>query len=212
MSKAAFLLDLDGTLVDSLADIAASVNHVRAELGLPPLAEAAVRAMVGDGARMLLTRALAELPSPPSIDSIWPLYQEHHRSQCTKLVRPYPGVVDTLCRWRTTSVVTAIVTNKPVDFALRIVESLELPVDEVIGGDSTSERKPSPVPLQLAMQRLRKRPQECAMVGDGVQDLRAGKAAGVHTIAVLYGFRDESELRAEGADEYWRRFGGASSH
>ncbi len=196
------LLDLDGTLVDSLADITASVDHVRAAYGLAPLGASRVRAMVGDGAARLLARALADLEPVPPLEELWPRYEAHHEEQCTRLVRPYPGVVDALHRWRRSGVRTAVVTNKPERFARRILEHLDLRVDTVVGGDTLPERKPSPAPLLEALRRLGVAPGDAAMLGDGVQDLRAGKAAGVRTIAALWGFRSEAELRAEGADEY----------
>ncbi|MCC6781575.1 MAG: HAD-IA family hydrolase [Planctomycetes bacterium] len=202
MPLRAMLLDLDGTLVDSLADITASVDHVRAAYGLAPLGTARVRAMVGDGAARLLARALADRDPVPPLAELWPRYEAHHEAQCTRLVRPYPGVVDALRRWRQAGVRTAVVTNKPERFATRILEHLNLHVDTVVGGDTLPERKPSPAPLLEALRRLGVAPGDAAMLGDGVQDLRAGKAAGVRTIAALWGFRSEAELRAEGADEY----------
>ena len=201
------LLDLDGTLVDSLADIAASVDHLRAHFGLAPLGPAKVRALVGDGAGKLIERALRELPSPPAVDAVWPRYEAHHAEQCTRLVRLYPLVRERFATWRAAGVSIAVVTNKPERFARRILEHLDLAVDALVGGDSTNERKPSAVPLHAALEIVGHDPADAAMVGDSIQDLRAGKAAGVRTIAALYGFRDAAELRAEGADEYWSAFG-----
>lgn len=207
MPRRALLLDLDGTLVDSLADIAASVDHVRVALGLAALGTARVRAMVGDGAARLLTAAFADQASPPPLEELWPIYAAHHEQQCTKLVTAYPGVVATLARWRDDGLLTAVVTNKPLRFAERVLAHVGVRVDVVIGGDSLAERKPSPAPLLEALRRLDVTAANAAMAGDGLQDLRAGKAAGVRTIAALYGFRDPIELRREGADEYWVRFG-----
>ena len=201
------LLDLDGTLVDSLADIAASVDHVRASFGLPALGPERVRAMVGDGARKLLERALADLSPPVPLDVAWSIYERHHETQCTALVRTYPGVAVRLAGWRDEGVSVAVVTNKPERFAHRIVDHFELGLEVVIGGDTVEQRKPSPLPLLAALGRVGVPPAEAAMAGDGIQDLRAGKAAGTRTIAALYGFRDAAELRREGADEYWSEFG-----
>lgn len=203
----AMLLDLDGTLVDSLADITASVDHLRATVGLPPLGTARVRSMVGDGARRLLERALADLDRSPDLEAAWRTYEAHHEQQCTALVRSYPGVLEQLASWRTQGVALAVVTNKPERFARRIVEHLGLSFDVVVGGDTLPERKPSPRPLLRALEQLGVPPTQAAMAGDGLQDLRAGKAAGTATIAALYGFRDAAELRREGADRYWSAFG-----
>ncbi|MHC5063388.1 MAG: HAD family hydrolase [Planctomycetota bacterium] len=209
MSKPAILFDLDGTLVDSLGDIAASANFVREQHGLESLAEHEVRRMVGDGAAKLLERALADLPGPVDHAAAMAVYVEHHLDQCTRLVQTYPGVTEHLRRWQAAGHPMAVVTNKPERFARQILDHLEL--DELlpvlIGGDSSPARKPSPIPIQAALERLGAGAEGAMMVGDGLQDIRAGKAAGLKTAAVLFGFRDESTLRAEGADEYWREFG-----
>ena len=209
MALPPLLLDLDGTLVDSLADIAASANHVRAAYGLGPLSHDAVRGMIGDGATLLLRRALTELGEPVDVAAAWPIYDEHHREQCTATVELYPGVGACLEAWRHAGRKLAVVTNKPEGFARRILEHLGVDrfFGAVVGGDTTPARKPDPAPLREALRILDVSPGDAWMVGDGLQDLRAGRAAGTRTIAALYGFRDEGSLRAEGADAYWTAFG-----
>ncbi len=209
MSKPAILFDLDGTLVDSLADIAASANHVRDHFGLPPLAESEVRGMVGDGAARLLELALAQVDTPGKLEQASTLYSDHHREQCIRQVRPYPGVIRHLQDWQRAGHPMAVVSNKPERFVHRILDHLALRrfLSVAIGGDSGPERKPSPMPLLAALDSLGAPAEGGLMVGDGLQDLQAGKAAGLRTAAVLFGFRDEATLRAEGADEYWREFG-----
>ncbi len=209
MSLPPLLLDLDGTLVDSLADIAASANHVRAAFDLAPLGHDEIREMVGDGAAQLLRRALAELDEPIDVGQAWPIYDAHHRTQCTATVVPYPGVVEHLETWHADGRQLAVVTNKPEGFARRILEHLGIDryFEAVIGGDTTASRKPDPAPLRAALDLLGVEPADAWMVGDGIQDLRAGRAAGTRTVAALYGFRDAASLRAEGADQYWTAFG-----
>lgn len=211
-----FLFDLDGTLADTLGDIAASTNFVRAAHGLPDVGDAVVRSFVGDGARTLLRRALAEvLPAAGDqqdrfLDAAFATYAEHHQEQCLQLVQPYPGVRDFLAAHHARGCRMAVVTNKPARFAAPIVRHLGLgewlPV--VIGGDTLPVRKPDPAPLRLALQRLGAPHTGVTMVGDGVQDLRAGKAAGLRTVACLFGFGEPAALRREGADEFWQTFGG----
>ncbi|MFM1874192.1 MAG: hypothetical protein RL398_3614 [Planctomycetota bacterium] len=211
-----FLFDLDGTLADTLADIAASTNHVRQLHGMQPVAEAIVRTFVGDGARTLLRRALAEVLPPDGpgreafVDAAFAAYAAHHRDQCTKLVRIYPGVREFLTARAAEGCALAVVTNKPERFAVPIVAHLGLAelLPVVVGGDTLPVRKPDPAPLQLALARLGRPTAEATMVGDGVQDLRAAKALGLRTIACLFGFGDPAALRKEGADVYWERFGG----
>jgi phosphoglycolate phosphatase len=210
-----FLFDLDGTLAQTLADIAASTNHVRQVHELPPASLAEVGNFVGDGARTLLARALAERLPPGAererrLDAAFASYVEHHQQQCLREVTLYPGVREFLLTQHAAGAAMAVVTNKPERFAVPIVAHLGLAelLPVVVGGDTLPVRKPDPAPLRLALERLGRPPQGAVMVGDGVQDLRAGKALGVRTIACLFGFTAPERLAAEGADESWHRFGG----
>lgn len=213
----AFLFDLDGTLAVTLPDITASTNHVRAAYGLPAVSEAEVRGFVGDGARMLLRRALqGRLPEDTTaeraIDDAFAIYAEDHRTRCTAAVTTYPGVREHLEHLRAAGHPLAVVTNKPARFADPIIDHLGLrdllPV--VVGGDTLAVKKPDPAPLRHALDQLGLRdvePRTVTMVGDGVQDLRASSAFGCRAIACLFGFTPADRLRAEGADDYWTAFG-----
>ena len=213
------LLDLDGTLVDSLEDIRGSLNHVRALLGLGPATASAVRRWIGDGAAVLLDRGLAPLLDRP--DPQWTpaalreAFVAHHREQCTVNVVPYPGVAATLERWRAAGHPLAVVTNKPEELAHRVLAHVGLAtcIDAVVGGDTLpGARKPSPAPLEHAIALLRAagRPTErrAWMIGDGIPDVRAGRAFGAFTVAVTYGYRAPAELAVEGPDGWWHEFGG----
>jgi phosphoglycolate phosphatase len=210
-----FLFDLDGTLADTLADIAASTNHVRSAHGLPALPGAVVRTFVGDGARTLLARALHEALPPDgaarerALDRAFAAYAEHHQVQCTGHATLYPGALAHLRALHDQGHRLAVVTNKPERFAVPLVAHLGLGdlVRVVLGGDSLPVKKPDPGPLHEALRQLGHQGPGATMVGDGVQDLRAGKAAGCRTIACLFGFGEPTTLRAEGADVYWRAFG-----
>lgn len=210
-----FLFDLDGTLADTLADIAASTNHVRVANGLPALPDAVVRTFVGDGARTLLARALQPVLPPDgpdrerALDRAFATYAEHHQVQCTGHATLYPGAMAHLRTLHDRGHPLAVVTNKPERFAVPLCAHLGLGelVRVVLGGDSLPVKKPDPGPLHEALRRLGHHGPGATMVGDGVQDLRAGKAAGCRTIACLFGFGEARALRAEGADHYWRAFG-----
>ena len=200
-----FLFDLDGTLADTLGDIAASTNHVRAQWRLPALPDAQVREFIGHGARPLLRRALAELGRSdldPLWDEAYACYVEHHDLQCTRTARLYPGVREHLGALRELGHPLAIVTNKPHRFAAIVVRHLALdatfPV--LIGGDSLPQRKPDPAPLREAIQRLGCDPNAGGtMVGDSEADLQAGRAAGLRTVACTFGYRPAAALRALGS-------------
>ena len=206
------LFDLDGTLADTIADIAASTNHVRQIHGLAPHDQATIGGFIGHGAGALLRRALPELGLPAE-DPHWPevyrQYAEHHEDQCAGTVTLYDGVEAGLERWLRAGHAMAIVTNKPERFARRISTHLALdrffPV--IIGGDTLPRRKPDPDPVHRALQLLGATGQGGTMIGDGETDIRAGKAAGLRTIGCLYGYRPAERLRAENADEYWSAFG-----
>ena len=211
MPALSMLFDLDGTLIDSLADLRASANHLRAAFGLPPVSAEIARTYVGDGVFKLMERSLAELgPFEPVREVAWRIYAEHHIEQCTALVRPYPGVREHLALWRSEGRRLAVVTNKQQRFVAKILAHLELTdcFAAVICGDTLAVKKPDPEPLHEALRRVGGAAPEALMVGDSLQDLRAGKAAGTRTAAALFGFTDAAVLRAEGADEYWDRFGG----
>jgi phosphoglycolate phosphatase len=196
MSSLTLLFDLDGTLVDSVADLATAVNLLRADLELPPLTEAALRPMVGDGAIKLVQRAIpAELHAPDHL----PRFLDHYRRHLTDQTRPYPGIVSLLEEFVGTPM--AVVTNKPFDLAMGVLHNLALktffPV--VIGGDSCREKKPHPLPLQIALQQLGGTPETAIMIGDHHTDLHAARAAGCRSCFCTWGIGREAD-----ASPIWR--------
>jgi len=208
-SKPAFLFDLDGTLADTLPDLAASTNYVREQNGLQAVSEATVRTYIGDGARTLLQRALAERnPDEQAIDKAFASYIEHHQAQCTMQTQLFPGAHAYLEQLRRSGHAIAVVTNKPEQFAVPVAKHLGL--DEftsvIVGGDTLPTRKPDPAMLRHALKQLGSSSDGATMVGDGLQDIRSGKRMGVRTIACLFGYGDPTALLAEGADEFWQAF------
>lgn len=184
MAADAFLFDLDGTLVDSVADLATAVNLLREELDLPPLDLPTVRAYVGDGATALVTRALPEgWFAPARLQRFLALYREHLLDRTFV----YPGIGEFLELHRGRPM--AVVTNKPFPLARDLLAGLGLlpcfPV--VIGGESSPARKPDPAPVLLALERLGVPRDRAVMIGDHHTDLRAGRAAGVLTCFCAWG-------------------------
>ncbi len=179
-----FLFDLDGTLVDSVADLATAVNLLRHELALPPLSLETIRSYVGDGATALVTRAL-----PPGAFSPARLerFLDHYGNHLLDTTRPYPGILDFLAAKRRRPL--AVVTNKPLELSRQLLRGLGLeaffPV--VVGGDSCPEKKPSPQPVQLALAGLGAVPVDVVLIGDHHTDLCAGRAAGVRTCFCAWG-------------------------
>ncbi len=194
MSFDTFLFDLDGTLVDSARDLATAVNRLRAELGLPPLDLNTVRSYVGNGARVLLTRALpADAFSPERLQRFLHLYGEH----LTDTTVVYPGIREFLTRHRGDRL--AVVTNKPLNFARELLRRLDLfalfPL--VLGAESAAEKKPHPAPVLLALEQLGSRPEQAVMIGDHHTDLRAGRAAGVKTCFCAWGMGNDGGIAGD---------------
>jgi phosphoglycolate phosphatase len=191
MTQQALLFDLDGTLVDSVPDLAAAVNGVLAELGRPPLGLPQVTSMVGDGTSALVERALAasgagDTPLRAAHDRFLALYE----ADPTRLTRPYPGgpaVLEELAAagWR-----LGICTNKPERATRTVLAGLDLArfFAVVLGGDSGPTRKPDPGPLRAALGRLGSEPGNAAMIGDHRNDVAAAQAAGMPVAFARYGY------------------------
>jgi phosphoglycolate phosphatase len=178
------LFDLDGTLIDSAADLGTAVNLLRAELGLPPLSIEQVRTYVGDGATMLVRRALPENAfSDQHLKRFLRLYEDHLIEQTVI----YPGIDDFLMAHQGKNM--AVITNKPFDLTLRLLFELGLTAffGCIIGADGKLPKKPDPAPVFMALRDLGADVDKAIMIGDHHTDLRAGHAAGVKTCFCAYG-------------------------
>ena len=183
-----FLFDLDGTLIDSRADLAAATNAMRALHGLPALPLDTVSAYVGDGVRTLALRALEGAAVDPDLAAreISAAYAAHLTDRTTA----YPGVEAGLRALRAAGHDLALVTNKPAPHARRLMDHFGwTPLFSVLlGGGDTPELKPSPLPLQTAMQRTGHAPENTWMVGDHHTDLEAARRASIRSIYLASGF------------------------
>ena len=199
-----FLFDLDGTLIDSRADIAYSLNLALARMGLPSLSESKIGDFVGDGVPMLLERALREITGQNPADALTQqgiaVFREEYGYHLLDKTYLCPHVEEALDRLSWAKF--AVITNKPESFSRRILEGLGVAerFRAILGGDSVRNRKPHPEALLKAMEMCGALPSETAMVGDSAVDIQAGKSAGTATCAVLGGYRSEEELRATGCD------------
>lgn len=201
----AVLFDLDGTLIDSVEDIARSANHVRAQLGLKPLPVETVRGFVGDGVRVLFERAI-ETRDVTRIDQAVALWRPHYLEHCLDHTRLYPGVAVMLRQLDARGILLAVVTNKPAAPAEIILQGLGIRTlfRTVVGGDSTPKRKPDPEPLRFALEQMRVRSDRALVVGDSPNDILGAWNAGCSSCAVLWGIGGEALLRAAHADRYVR--------
>jgi phosphoglycolate phosphatase len=199
-----FLFDLDGTLIDSRADITCSVNLTLARMNLPQLHESRITDFVGNGVQALIERSLREVtdiqPERARIQEGVSLFQEEYAKHLLDQTNLYPHVKEGLdhLSWAR----FAVVSNKPEIFSRRILEGLGIGSRFfiVLGGDSTPKHKPDPEALFMAMKCCGVHPSLTAMVGDSPVDMQAGKAAGVTTCGVLGGYRSAKELEAAGCD------------
>jgi phosphoglycolate phosphatase len=190
------LFDLDGTLVDSAVDLATAVNLLRQEHDLPPLTIDTVRSYVGDGATMLIRRAMPEGQfRVEQIHRFLELYAHH----LVEETHPYPGIVDFLEQRQHLKM--AVVTNKPEGLSRRLLDRLDLSrfFGAVIGGDTFDRKKPAAKPLLAALEQLGAIPGETVMIGDHHTDLHAGSAAGVSTCFCGWGLGNTGD-----ADYSWR--------
>ncbi|RMF19728.1 MAG: phosphoglycolate phosphatase [Gammaproteobacteria bacterium] len=210
MTLGALLFDLDGTLVDSVPDLAQALDATLTEGGLPRAGEARTRDWVGNGARKLVERALTwatgEAPAEPDLDAALQRFLHHYTDCCSDLTRPYPGVPEFLERVKD-SWHLAIVTNKPERFIRPILEATGLaPAFTVcVGGDTLPVRKPDPAPVHHALKQLGTPTGDALMIGDSVTDIRAARQAGIPVIAVPYGYNHGQPVEEAGADHVVQR-------
>jgi phosphoglycolate phosphatase len=192
------IFDLDGTLVNTLEDIAASVNFTLQKLGRPLIPVDSVRQYVGDGVEMLMRRALSG--SDEFLPDAVGIYNVHHSRNLLVRSRLYPSVTEVLEHFRT--VPMAVISNKTSEFVQPLLDGLKISgyFRMILGADSGLPLKPSPDSVQKIMAEFKSPKDRTVIVGDGTTDVRAGKAAGVITCSVTYGFRSEEELRKAGPD------------
>jgi len=183
------VFDLDGTLIDSRRDLAESVNAFIVERGGQALPIDAVTAMVGEGAALLVRRALAAAGLEPDVTAALPRFLEIYDGRLLVHTQLYPGTREMLDRLAPRSTL-AVLTNKPQHHTERILEGLEIRryFSGVIGGDTPAGRKPDPSGLRSLMSHAGARREETTLVGDSAIDLRTARAAGTRICLVRYGF------------------------
>jgi len=192
------IFDLDGTLVNTLDDIAASVNHTLERLGESPITLGAVRRYVGDGIEMLMQRSFKGKTG--RLDEAISIFKDHYRLNLVVRSSLYPSVKETLEYYRTLPM--AVITNKAMEFSKPLLDRLGIGhyFELAIGADHGLPLKPAPDSVLKIMKAFNLPKERTVIVGDGTTDIRAGKSAGIITCSVTYGFRSEEELRKAGPD------------
>jgi phosphoglycolate phosphatase len=196
------IFDLDGTLVDSVPDLRAALNEMLRERGRRRLSSREVKRMVGDGAPMLVARALAASGADPAeAATALPRFLKIYEANAACLSLPYPGVPGTLRALRRRGYRTAICTNKPQRATIAVLQGLDLlPLfDGVAGGDHFSVRKPHPGHLLGLIAELGAKSEATAMIGDNENDASAARAAAVPIVLMRYGYArvDPASLAAD---------------
>lgn len=189
------IFDLDGTLVDSKLDLAHAVNAVRERFHLDPLDLETVGQYVGNGAPVLLRRALGPEASEEEVREGLEHFSAYYSDHALDNTRPYPGIPEALEALAAAGVQMAVLTNKPVRFSTRIVEGLNLAryFARVYGGNSFGDKKkPDPVGVEALLAELGVRRERAMIVGDSAVDVRTARNAGVRVCGVSYGFQPES--------------------
>jgi phosphoglycolate phosphatase len=186
------VFDLDGTLIDSAADLAAAINAMLADFGCEPLEVREVRRMIGDGVAMLVTRALAARDCR-QVDAAAAsrVFMGHYESRASALTTAYPGAAEALSALRDEGMALAVCTNKPARISADILASLGLEAyfARVIGGDTLPFRKPDPRVLLALLESFTARPDASLLVGDSEVDAATAKSAGVPFVLMKHGYR-----------------------
>jgi phosphoglycolate phosphatase len=190
---------VDGTLIDTLADIAGSVNWMLEVLGLPARSHEEVRTFVGRGVEQLVLRSIGE-GRTDLLDQGLSLFRDHYEVHCLDHSRLLPGAAECLETFADRDL--GVVSNKTEHFVRRMLEALGAlgRFRVVYGGDSLPERKPSPLMVRAALDVFGRSPGEGILVGDLPIDVETGRAAGVYTVALLGGFGTREELEASSPD------------
>ena len=188
------VFDLDGTLIDSKLDLALAVNATRADFGLPPLADETVFSYVGNGAPVLIRKAIGDGAGEDQFQRSLEFFLSYYRAHMLDNTLLYPGVAPALDRMLAAGLRMAVLTNKPVRFSRDLLRGLGLGnhFRAVYGGNSFETKKPHPEGLETVMAELGAKPANTMVVGDSVVDVRTARNAGAAACGVTYGFQPET--------------------
>ena len=201
----AAIIDLDGTLVDTLGDFTAALNEMLAALGQPAVDAAVVARFIGKGSEHLIQQTLAHVGAPAGLYArAWEVYQQAYRGLNGRWARVYPGVEDGIRLLRDAGLRLACLTNKPGEFArdLLAAKGLASSFQAVFGGDAFERKKPDPLPLRKTCEALGAAPSRTLVIGDSRNDAAAARAAGCPVVLVTYGYNHGEPVRSVDADAW----------
>jgi phosphoglycolate phosphatase len=200
------LIDVDGTLVDSVPDLSYCVNAMMRELDMPEHSEEKVREWVGNGVERLTRRALiGQLDGEPDEELFrraYPLFLDCYAVNTSKRSSLYPGIREGLDRLRAQGYILGSVTNKAAQFTVPLLKDLGVYNDfaVVVAGDTLDKKKPDPEPLLYAAKRMGVEPKDCLMVGDSISDVKAARAAGFQIVCMPYGYNHGNDINDANPD------------
>ena len=216
----AAIIDLDGTMVDTLGDFSEALNRMLRDLALPGIEAASIEAMVGKGSEHLLRSVLQHVLAPVEpaqralqVDRLypdaWASYQRHYLAINGQYAAVYPGVAEGLAALRAAGLRLACLTNKPTAFALPLLQAKGLSAffSQVFGGDAFERKKPDPLPLVKTCEALGTAPARTLMVGDSSNDAQAARAAGCPVVLVTYGYNHGQPVQSVDADGWVKSLG-----
>lgn len=195
------LIDVDGTLVDSVPDLAYCVDEMMRQLGMPERGEARVREWVGNGVERLVRRALINQldgePDDELFHRAYPLYLELYSENTSKRSQLYPGVLEGLNYLQASGYKLGCVTNKAACFTEPLLQDLGIHdrFSIIISGDTLTKKKPDPEPLLHAARFFGVMPEQAMMIGDSVSDVKAARAAGFQIVCMSYGYNHGVDIR-----------------
>lgn len=203
----AAIVDLDGTMVNTLGDFAEALNRMLADLQLPAIAPQAIENMVGKGSEHLIRSVLAHVGAADvdaAYDQAWTRYEHHYLQLNGQFAEVYPGVLEGLQALRARGLRLACLTNKPLSFAQPLLAQKGLAplFEQVFGGDSFERKKPDPLPLLKTCEALGTSPARTLMLGDSSNDAQAARAAGCPVVLVSYGYNHGQPVRQVDADGF----------
>jgi phosphoglycolate phosphatase len=201
----AAIVDLDGTMIDTLGDFVVALNRMLDELRLPGIERPAIERMIGKGSEHLVLSVLAHVGgSPEQFPAAWDAYQRHYLAINGQHAEVYPGVLQGLELLKARGLKLACLTNKPTNFALPLLaaKGLDGYFSVVFGGDAFERKKPDPLPLRKTCEALPSLPAQTLMIGDSSNDAAAARAAGCPVLLVTYGYNHGEPVRGVDADGF----------
>jgi phosphoglycolate phosphatase len=200
-----YIFDLDGTLLDTLTDLAASCNYALRTHGMPEHSIDDVRRFVGNGVRKLMERAIPDGDANPDFEATFATFREHYMVHSLDTTKPYPGIMDALAELKARGCRLAVVSNKMMAATVELCKYFFPETIEVAIGENEAEgirKKPAPDTVFAALKQLGVSGDNAVYVGDSDVDLATARNSGLPCISVLWGFRDREFLLDHGATTF----------